>query len=113
MSDDERVELEQPTKVFKALGSEVRLKLLREATEAEYITAPELADDFEITAESVKRNLDQLADAGLLEVSRERGAGNRPRDEFRLAHGGVTVNLDAVPDDLSFYIGEADVATEF
>jgi DNA-binding transcriptional ArsR family regulator len=113
MSDDIEVEdFQQQAKVFKALGSDVRLRLLKAVSERQPISAPELADDFSITPESIKSNLNRLEDAGFLESSRERGPGNRPRDEFVLRDGSVLLQLDVVPDDYNFYLGESDVAPQ-
>nr|WP_280921183.1 helix-turn-helix domain-containing protein [Halarchaeum rubridurum] len=114
VSDDlEAEDFREQAKVFKALQSEVRLKLLKEVSERQPVSAPELHDAFEVTKESIKKNLNQLEEAGLLRSSRERGPGNRPRDEFVLAYGesGVMVQLDVVPDDYDFYLGESDVAS--
>jgi len=99
-------------KVFKALQSEGRLKLLKEVSDRQPVSAPELDDEFDVTSESIKKRLDQLEEAGLLKSSRERGPGNRPRDEYVLAYDekGVMVQLDVVPDDYDFYLGESDVA---
>jgi predicted transcriptional regulator len=116
MSDDiEAEDFKQQAKVFKALQSEVRLKLLKEVSERQPVSAPELNDDFDVTKESIKKNLNRLEEAGLLKSSRERGPGNRPRDEFVLAYDeeGVMVQLDVVPDDYNFYLGESDVASPF
>lgn len=105
-------DFQQQAKVFKALQSETRLRLLKEVCERQPVSAPELEDKFDITPESIKGNLNRLEDAGLLTSSRELGPGNRPRDEFTLAYGdeGVMVQLDVVPDEYNFYLGDADVA---
>ncbi|WP_232688575.1 winged helix-turn-helix domain-containing protein [Halobacterium zhouii] len=116
MNDDiEAVDFKQQAKVFRALRSEVRLKLLKEVSERQPVSAPEMKDEFDVTKESIKKNLNQLEEAGLLKSSRERGPGNRPRDEFVLAYkeDGVMVQLDIVPDDYNFYLGESDVASQF
>lgn len=112
-NDIDAEHFKQQAKVFKALQSEVRLKLLKKVSERQPISAPELNDDFEVTKESIKKNLNQLEEAGLIRSSRELGPGNRPRDEFSLTHGdkGILVQLDVVPDDYNFYLGESDVAT--
>ncbi len=108
-------DFQQQAKVFKALQSEVRLKLLKEVCDRQPISAPELNDRFEVTKESIKKNLNQLEEAGLLNSSRERGPGNRPRDEYVLAYEeeGVMVQLDIVPEEYNFYLGRSDVASQF
>jgi predicted ArsR family transcriptional regulator len=73
-------------KVFKALQSEGRLRVLKEVSDRQPVSAPELQDEFDVTSESIKKRLDQLEEAGLLKSSRERGPGNRPRDEFVLTY---------------------------
>ncbi|MFC6954097.1 helix-turn-helix domain-containing protein [Halorubellus litoreus] len=113
MSEEiDREDFRSQAKVFKALQSEGRLKLLKEVSDRQPVSAPELDDEFEVTSESIKKRLNQLEEAGLLKSSRERGPGNRPRDEYVLAYEekGVMVQLDVVPDDYHFYLGESDVA---
>lgn len=99
-------------KVFKALNSEVRLRLLHRATEEQAISAPDLAqeDEFEITAESIVNNLNQLEQAGFLESVQVLGPGNRPRKEFSLAGEGRQLIFELIRDDFDFRFEEADVA---
>ncbi len=114
MADSEETEnFRQQAKVFKALQSEVRLRLLKKLSEEQPVSAPELSDNFEITKESIKKNLNQLEEAGLVTSTRERGPGNRPRDEFVLSYedAGVMIQLDIVPDGYNFYLGESDIAS--
>jgi len=106
------LDYEQQVKVFKALNSEVRLRLLRRATEEPAISAPDLAkeDEFEITPESIVNNLNQLEEAGFLESSNVRGPGNRPRKEFTLRGQGRSLVFEVIEDDYLFTFEEADVA---
>lgn len=116
MSDDiEEENFREQAKVFKALQSEGRLRILKLVSERQPISAPELHDEFDISKEGIKKRLNRLEEAGLLKSSRERGPGNRPRDEYVLAYEeeGVMVQLDVVPDDYNFYLGESDVAPQF
>lgn len=109
----EEADFRRQAKVFKALQSEGRLKLLKAVSERQPISAPELHDEFDVTKESIKKRLNRLEEAGLLKSSRELGPGNRPRDEYVLAYEekGVMVQLDVVPDEYNFYLGESDVAS--
>lgn len=102
MSDPPDMPVSDQAKVFKALNSEVRLRLLQVVSEQGTVSAPDIAQQFEITAESIKNNLNQLEDAGLLTSSRVRGPGNRPRDEFSLLDDGVRLRLDVLEDTYSF-----------
>jgi predicted ArsR family transcriptional regulator len=114
MSDDiEEEDFRTQAKVFKALQSEGRLRVLKAVSEHQPVSAPELHDEFGISKEGIKKRLNRLEEAGLLKSSRERGPGNRPRDEYVLAYEqeGVMVQLDVVPDDYNFYLGESDVAS--
>jgi predicted transcriptional regulator len=116
MSDEfEEEDFRTQAKVFQALQSEGRLRVLKMVSERQPVSAPELDDEFDVSKESIKKRLDKLEEAGLLRSSRERGPGNRPRDEFVLAYEeeGVMVQLDVVPDDYDFYLGESDVAPQF
>lgn len=111
MSDDfEGVDFQQQADIFRTLGHHTRLRVLMEVAERQPVSAPELDDDIDVSAESIKKNLNRLEDAGFLESSRERGPGNRPRDEYTLPDEGVMVQLDVVPDDYNFYFGSSDVA---
>ena len=106
------IDYREQVKVFKALNSEVRLRLLRRATEEKAISAPDLAEEeeFEITAESIVNNLNQLEEAGFLVSSDVRGPGNRPRKEFRLEGKGRSLVFEVIEDDYLFTFEEADVA---
>lgn len=106
------IDYKKQIKVFKALNSEVRLRLLRRATEEKTISAPDLAkgEEFEITPESIVNNLNQLEEAGFLESSDVRGPGNRPRKEFRLNGNGRRLVFEVIEDDYLFTFEEADVA---
>lgn len=100
-------DFQEQARVFKTLGSEVRLQLLDLVSKRQPVSAPELDDDIDITPESIKDNLNKLEEAGFLKSSRERGPGNRPRDEFVLAYDvGIQCQLEVVPEDYSFYLGE-------
>ena len=102
----------EQVRVFKALNSEVRLRLLRKATEEKAICAPDLAqqEEFEITPESIVNNLNRLEEAGFLESSDVRGPGNRPRKEFSLKGKGRSLVFEVIEDDYLFTLEEADVA---
>lgn len=116
MPDDiEEEDFRAQAKVFKALQSEERLRVLKLVSERQPVSAPELHDEFDVSKEGVKKRLNKLEEAGLLRSSRERGPGNRPRDEYVLAYEeeGVMVQLDVVPDDYNFYLGNSDVASPF
>ena len=115
MSDDIEEDFQKQAKVFKALQAEGRLRVLKAVSERQPVSAPELHNEFDVSKESIKKRLDKLEEAGLLKSSRERGPGNRPRDEFMLTYEdeGVMVQLDVVPDDYNFYLGESDVASPF
>lgn len=106
------LDYKEQVKVFKALNSEVRLRLLRRATEEKAISAPDLAkeDEFEITPESIVNNLNQLEEAGLLESTDVRGPGNRPRKAFSLKGKGRSLVFEVIEDDYMFTFEEADVA---
>lgn len=106
------IDYKKQVKVFKALNSEVRLRLLRRATEEKAISAPDLAqeEEFEITPESIVNNLNQLEEAGFLESSDVRGPGNRPRKEFSLKGKGRGLVFEVIEDDYLFTFEEADVA---
>jgi len=106
------IDYKKQVKVFKALNSEVRLRLLRRATEEKAISAPDLAqeEEFEITPESIVNNLNQLEEARFLESSDVRGPGNRPRKEFSLKGKGRSLVFEVVEDDYLFTFEEADVA---
>lgn len=110
---EEAEDFEHQAKVFKALNSTVRLRLLKKATEQKAISAPGLADDFDITPESIKNNLNQLEAAGFLESSRVRGPGNRPRDEFTLPGNGIELQFELIPDDYLFRFEEADIISDY
>jgi len=109
MSD---IDYREQVKAFKALNSEVRLRLLRRATEEKAISAPDLAgeEEFDITAESIVNNLNRLEEAGFLESTDVRGPGNRPRKEFSLKGNGRRLVFEAIEDDYLFTFEEADVA---
>lgn len=106
------IDYEEQVEVFKALNSEVRLRLLRRATEEAAISAPDLAEEeeFEITPESIVNNLNRLEEAGFLESSDVRGPGNRPRKEFSLKGQGRSLVFEVIEDDYLFTFEEADVA---
>lgn len=93
----------EQAKIFSALSSELRLKLLRYATEGP-VTAPDLAqrDEFEVTAETIVNNLNLLEGVGFLESRTVRGPGNRPRKEFSLKEGGFHLGLEAAPEGYRF-----------
>lgn len=102
MSESSEIPISDQARIFKALNSEVRLRLLQTVAEEGDVSAPDVAKQFEITAESIKNNLNQLEEAGLLISSRVRGPGNRPRDEFSLPDDGVQLKLDVLEDTYSF-----------
>jgi predicted transcriptional regulator len=106
------INYKRQVKLFKALNSEVRLRLLRRATEEEAISAPDLAreEEFEITPESIVNNLNRLEEAGFLESSDVRGPGNRPRKEFSLKGNGRSLVFEVIKDDYLFTFEEPDVA---
>lgn len=96
--------------VFKALGNEIRLRLLRLATE-EPITAPGVDDQFEVSSESIIRHLNQLEEVGFLESKDVRGPGNRPRKQFKIASDGMELKFEVIHKGDYFYeMGQADVA---
>jgi len=108
----DEIDYKEQARVFKALNSEVRLRLLRRATEEKAISAPDLAqeEEFEITAESIVNNLNELEEAGFLESSNVRGPGNRPRKEFSLNGDGRSLVFEVIEDDYLFTFEEVDVA---
>lgn len=96
--------------LFKALNSEVRLKLLIKATEDGPISAPDLIDEFDISAEAIVNNLNELESVGLLEAKTVRGPGNRPRKEFSIPKEGKLLRFELVPDDYHFTFEDAGTA---
>jgi len=109
---EEEQKLAHQERLHKVLGSEVRLRLLMKATEKKAISAPDLAKtgDFDITAESIVNNLNQLENVGLLESKTVRGPGNRPRKEFSIPDNGKSLYFELVPDDYHFEFGGAGTA---
>ncbi len=109
---DEAEDFGYQESIYKVLGSEVRLQLLKIAVEEGPISAPDLADtgEFDITAESIVNNLNQLENRGFLESKNVRGPGNRPRKEFRIPKNGKSLEFELVPDDYHFVFDDAGTA---
>lgn len=97
-------------RIFKALNSELRLRLLRRLTEGP-VAAPDLADEdeFEVTAETIVNNLNDLEDVGFAEAKEVRGPGGRPRKEFTLKGDGVRLEMEIIEDEYHFSFEEASV----
>lgn len=97
-------------RLFSALASELRLRLLSRATE-EPLEAPDLADEdeYDVTPETIVNNLNRLEDAGFLESRTVRGPGNHPRKRFEVTENGARLELEVVEDDYHFDFGEAGV----
>jgi len=96
-------------RVFKALNSELRLELLARLTDGP-VAAPEVAEDFEVTPETIVNNLNELKAAGFAESKTVRGPGGRPRKEFVLAgDGGVRLEMEVVEDEYHFDFSEVRV----
>ncbi|RZV12550.1 hypothetical protein BDK88_0089 [Natrinema hispanicum] len=106
---DEAEDFAYQESIYKVLASEVRLRLLKKAAEDGPISAPDLADsgEFDITAESIVNNLNQLENRGLLESKNVRGPGNRPRKEFTVPKDGKSLEFELVPDDYHFVFEDA------
>ena len=111
MASDETSISEQAA-VFKALGNEIRLKLLQLATEKP-IAAPDLDDEFDVSPESLIRHLNKLEDVGLLESKDVRGPGNHPRKQFSIAEKGMMLNFEIIYEgDYYFELEPVDVANQ-
>jgi len=88
-------------RLFKALNSELRLKLLRQLTDGP-TSAPELAEEFDVVQTTITNNLNELENVGLAVSKTVRGPGGRPRKEFELPEDGIRVELEAVEDEYHF-----------
>ncbi|MFB6176215.1 MAG: helix-turn-helix domain-containing protein [Halobaculum sp.] len=95
-------------RLFKALNSELRLRLLHRLTDGP-VAAPDIADDFDVTPETIVNNLNELEDTGFAESKRVRGPGGRPRKEFSLAGDGVRLNMEVLEDEYFVEFNEVDV----
>ncbi|PSQ18804.1 hypothetical protein BRD04_10795 [Halobacteriales archaeon QS_9_67_17] len=96
-------------RLFKALNSELRLRLLYRLTEGP-VAAPDVADDFDVTSETIVNNLNELEDTGFAESKEVRGPGGRPRKEFMLAgDGGVRLEMEIVEDEYFFEFDTVDI----
>jgi predicted ArsR family transcriptional regulator len=106
--DDE--DFRSQKRVFKALNSEIRLRLLYRMTEGP-VAAPDVADEFDVTPETIVNNLNELEDTGFADSKEVRGPGGRPRKEFTLAGGGdgVRLELEVIEDEYYFEFDTADV----
>lgn len=106
--DDE--DLRGQKRVFKALNSELRLRLLRRLTEGP-VAAPDLAqeDEFDVTPETIVNNLNELEDVGFAEAKEVRGPGGRPRKEFTLAGDGIHLEMEVIEDEYHFSFEQVTV----
>lgn len=104
----EEENFEEQKRVFKALNSARRLRLLHMLTEGP-VTAPEVEDEFEVTAETIVNNLNHLEDAGFAQSKTVRGPGGRPRKEFRLKGNGVRLEVEAIEDEYFFDFFEVEM----
>lgn len=96
-------------RIFKALNSELRLRLLYRMTEGP-VAAPDVADDFDVTPETIVNNLNELEDTGFADSKEVRGPGGRPRKEFTLAGGdGVRLEMEVIEDEYHFEFDTVDV----
>jgi len=97
-------------RVFKALNSEIRLELLARLTEGP-VAAPEVAEDFDVTPETIVNNLNELEAAGFATSKTVRGPGGRPRKEFVLAGDGdgVRLEMEVIEDEYHFDFSEVRV----
>lgn len=104
--------LREQEQLFSALSYELRLRLLRRATEEETVSAPELAkdDEFDVTAETIVNHLNTLENVGLLKSKNVRSLEGRPYKEFKLAGGsGKRLVLEVIPDGYVCSLEDADV----
>lgn len=95
-------------RIFKCLDSEFRLKLLAKLSEGP-TSAPDLANEFDRTPETIVNNLNQLADAGFAISKEVMGPGGRPRKQFRLPDNGIRLELEVIEDEYHFDFGEPDI----
>lgn len=102
-------DLRTQKRIFKALNSELRLRLLHRLTEGP-VAAPDVADDFDVTPETIVNNLNELEDKGLAQSKEVRGPGGRPRKEFTLAGGnGVRLEMEVLEDEYFFKFDTVNV----
>lgn len=107
VSDDD---LRQQKRIFKALNSELRLRLLQRLTEGP-VAAPDLAkeDEFDVTGETIVNNLNELEDVGFAISKEVRGPGGRPRKEFELVSDGFRLEMEVIEDEYLFDFEEVEV----
>jgi len=106
VSDDD---FRRQKRIFKALNSELRLRLLNRMAENP-VAAPDLADDFDVTPETIVNNLNELEDTGFAESKEVRGPGGRPRKEFTLAGGdGIRLEMEVIEDEYHFDFDRVDI----
>lgn len=96
-------------RLFKTLNSEIRLRLLYHLTQGP-VAAPDIADEFDVTPETIVNNLNELEDAGFADSKEVRGPGGRPRKEFTLRGDGVRLEMEAIEDEYYFSFEEISVA---
>lgn len=103
-------DLRRQKRIFKALNSELRLRLLRRLTKGP-VAAPDLADEggFDVTAETLVNNLNELEDVGFVRSKEVRGPGGRPRKEFTLVADGVSIQMEVIEDEYHFDFEEIEV----
>lgn len=91
--EDDAGDLRSQKRIFKALNSELRLQLLQDLASGP-VSAPALSEEYDVTAETLVNNLNELEDAGFVRSREVRGPGGRPRKEFSLLNDGVKLSLE-------------------
>lgn len=91
------------TAITSAFGDPTRREIYLHAhTNADGVTASEVAERFELHANVARHHLDKLAAGGYLEITTERGAGGagRPSKRYRTATDEVSLDVPVRHDDV-------------
>lgn len=91
------------TAITSAFGDPTRREIYLYAhTNADGVTASEVAERFELHANVARHHLDKLAAGGYLEITTERGAGGagRPSKRYRTATDEVSLDVPVRHDDV-------------
>ncbi len=100
--------LEEGLDIFKALGSEVRIEIMKYLLENKKLNMNELAGRLNITNGALTSHMKKLEDCGLIAVSNEQaGHGNQKRYFVRLDK--ILVELDVQEDSKNVYCTELKI----
>ena len=100
--------LEEGLEIFKALGSEVRIEIIKILLENRSMNMNELASHLNITNGALTSHIKKLEDCGLINVSNE-SAGHGNQKKCSVVLDKILIDLDSQEDSKNVYLTDLRV----